>query len=122
MTEDEHNAALADLTFGYAQSKCVAEHLVHQARQDGVRATIYRPSFVTPARSGRANETDVVVRLLTFMLNNQVGLRAPNQVSFLPADHVAHNSVALMIQGSASGVFNLTSDGYYHARRRRARD
>jgi thioester reductase-like protein len=113
VTEDEHNAALADLTFGYAQSKCVAEHLVHQARQDGLLATIYRPSFVTPARGGRANETDVVVRLLTFMLKNRIGLSAPNQVSVLPADHVAHNSVALMVQGCAAGVFNLTSDDYY---------
>lgn len=113
VTEDEHNEPLADLTFGYAQSKCVAEHVVHLARQCGLAAYIYRPSFVTPSPRGRANAGDIVVRLLAFMINHGLGLRAPNQVSFVPADTVANNIVALMVQGGAPGVFNITADEYY---------
>ena len=55
----------ADLTLGYAQSKCVAESLVRQAAARGLPATIVRPSLIVgDAATGAANTDDLVAVLL----------------------------------------------------------
>ena len=58
-------AHAADLTLGYAQSKCVAESLVRQAAARGLPATIVRPSLIVgDAATGAANTGDLVAALL----------------------------------------------------------
>jgi amino acid adenylation domain-containing protein/thioester reductase-like protein len=50
---------------GYGQSKWVAEKLVEQARERGIRAYIHRPGRLTgDSRSGSFNEDDFLVQLL----------------------------------------------------------
>jgi thioester reductase-like protein len=114
--ETDRNAGMANLDFGYAQSKWVAEQLVLDARNEGARTFVYRPSFISASTAGVASRDDIVVRLLAFMINKRMAVNALNQVSFLPADVVAHN-VASIIRDPhrpAATTVHVTADEYYN--------
>lgn len=115
MDESYSNAEMNELDFGYAQTKWVAERLAMNASAQGLDVRIYRPAFLTTATSGFGNPSDVVVRLLAFMINYRIAPRALNQLSFLPVDIAAHNIVAVAQGSGALGaVFHVTADDYYN--------
>ncbi len=105
---------MADLDFGYAQTKWVAEQLVHAARSRGVDARIYRPAIVSASTAGMGDPADVAVRVLAFMINHGIAVDAANQLSLIPADIAADNIAAIIVQDDPPArTFHVTT-GYYN--------
>jgi thioester reductase-like protein len=115
LLERDSNPEMLGLDFGYAQTKWVSEQLVLQAREQGVDARIYRPAFLTASTTGFGHSTDIVVRLLSFMIKYGVAPNADIQLSFMPVDVAAHNIVAVMNSAdSQEPVFHVVVDEYYN--------
>jgi thioester reductase-like protein len=113
--ERDNNEDMEKLDFGYAQTKWVAEQLVFSAEEQGLKVRVYRPSFITASRRGVSRRDDIVIRLLAFMINHGIAVKARNQVSFLPADIAADNIVAIFSQRQPPGsTFHVTVDDYYN--------
>ena len=114
LLEDERNAKMENLDFGYAQSKWVAEQLVLRAADAGLETVVYRPSLVTASASARFVRRDIVARVLGYMIRHGLTVDATNQISFLPVDVCTRNIVALSMSGSAPLVVHMTSDEYHN--------
>jgi thioester reductase-like protein len=111
--ETDMNQNMELLDFGYSQSKWVAEQVVADARRQGLSARIFRPALVSPSVTGGGNNFDIAVRLVAFMVNHGIGVDALNQVSFVPADIVANNIVAISTTpGTANRTYHVTRDDY----------
>jgi len=111
--ETDLNENMELLDFGYSQSKWVAEQVVVDARNRGLSARIFRPALVSPSVTGGGNNFDIAVRLLAFMVNHGIGVDTFNQVSFVPADIVANNIVAISTTpGTANKTYHVTRDDY----------
>jgi thioester reductase-like protein len=116
LLERDSNPEMSGLDFGYAQTKWVSEQLVLQAREQGIDARIYRPAFLTASTAGFGHSTDIVVRLLSFMIKYGVAPNADIQLSFMPADIAAHNIAAVMTSSTEpeEAVFHVTIDEYFN--------
>jgi thioester reductase-like protein len=111
--ETDLNENMELLDFGYSQSKWVAEQVVVDARSRGLCARIFRPALVSPSVTGGGNNFDIAVRLVAFMVNHGIGVDTLNQVSFVPADIVANNIVAISTTpGTANNIYHVTRDDY----------
>ena len=111
--ETELNENMELLDFGYSQSKWVAEQVVVDARSRGLSARIFRPALVSPSVTGGGNNFDIAVRLVAFMVNHGIGVDTLNQVSFVPADIVANNIVAISTTpGTANKTYHVIRDDY----------
>ncbi|MCP4382775.1 MAG: AMP-binding protein, partial [Hyphomicrobiales bacterium] len=114
LREADSNAEMDRLDFGYAQSKWVAEQQVLRAQQQGVAATIYRPSLVTASAEGSFVRRDITARVLGYMIRHGLTVDARNQISFLPVDICARNIVALSRSDVGTpAVLHMTSDRYH---------
>jgi thioester reductase-like protein len=115
LLEIDNNEDMLNLDFGYAQSKWVAEQLVLAEESRGLKVRIYRPSFISASTDGIASKDDIVIRLLSFMINQGIGVIARNQLSFLPADIAANNIVATFKQRQITGrTVHVTVNDYYN--------
>lgn len=113
LNETDLNENMELLDFGYSQSKWVAEQVVVDARNRGLFARIFRPALVSPSVTGGGNNFDIAVRLVAFMVNHGIGVDTLNQVSFVPADIVANNIVAISTtRGTANKTYHVTRDDY----------
>ncbi len=113
LNETDLNENMELLDFGYSQSKWVAEQVVIDARNRGLSARIFRPALVSPSVTGGGNNFDIAVRLVAFMVNHGIGVDTLNQVSFVPADIVANNIVAISTtRGTANKTYHVTRDDY----------
>jgi thioester reductase-like protein len=111
--ETDLNEDMELLDFGYSQSKWVAEQVVADARSRGLSARIFRPALVSPSVTGGGNNFDIAVRLVAFMVNHGIGVDTLNQVSFVPADIVANNIVAISTtRGTANKTYHVVRDDY----------
>jgi len=111
--ETDGNEEMELLDFGYSQSKWVAEKVVEDARSKGLSARIFRPALVSPSITGGGNNFDIAVRLVAFMVNHGIGVDALNQVSFVPADIVANNIVAISTTpGTENKTYHMVRDDY----------
>jgi thioester reductase-like protein len=111
--ETDSNENMELLDFGYSQSKWVAEQVVADARSRGLSARIFRPALVSPSVTGGGNNFDIAVRLVAFMVNHGIGVDTLNQVSFVPADIVANNIVAISsTPGTANKTYHIVRDEY----------
>jgi thioester reductase-like protein len=111
--ETDFNQDMELLDFGYSQSKWVAEQVVKDARSRGLSTRIFRPALVSPSINGGGNNFDIAVRLVAFMVNHGIGVDALNQVSFVPADVVANNIVAISTSaGTANQTYHIVRDDY----------
>ena len=111
--ETDFNKDMELLDFGYSQSKWVAEQVVADARSRGLSTRIFRPALVSPSITGGGNNFDIAVRLVAFMVNHGIGVDALNQVSFVPADIVANNIVAISTTpGTANNTYHVVRDDY----------
>jgi thioester reductase-like protein len=111
--ETDMNKNMELLDFGYSQSKWVAEQVVMDARSKGLSVRIFRPALVSPSVSGGGNNFDIAVRLVAFMVNHGIGVDALNQVSFVPADIVANNIVAISTTpGTENQTYHVVRDDY----------
>jgi thioester reductase-like protein len=116
LLERDSNPEMAGLDFGYAQTKWVSEQLVLQAREQGIDARIYRPAFLTASTAGFGHSTDIVVRLLSFMIKYGVSFNTDIQLSFMPVDIAAHNIAAVMTSSAKpqEPVLHVTIDEYFN--------
>jgi thioester reductase-like protein len=113
LNENESNADMALLDFGYSQTKWVAEQIVLDALRQGLTTRIFRPALITPSKEGGGGALDITLRILAFMIKHGISVDTANQVSFVPADVVAHNLVAISLAPStANRVFHMTRDVY----------
>jgi len=111
--ETDTNRDMELLDFGYSQSKWVAEQVVADARSKGLSVRIFRPALVSPSVTGGGNNFDIAVRLVAFMVNHGIGVDALNQVSFVPADIVANNIVAISTTpGTENKTYHVVRDDY----------
>jgi thioester reductase-like protein len=111
--ETDLNENMELLDFGYSQSKWVAEQVVVDARSRGLSSRIFRPALVSPSVTGGGNNFDIAVRLVAFMVNHGIGVDTLNQVSFVPADIVANNIVAISTtRGTANKTYHVVRDDY----------
>jgi len=111
--ETDLNENMELLDFGYSQSKWVAEQVVVNARNRGLSARIFRPALVSPSVTGGGNNFDIAVRLVAFMVNHGIGVDTLNQVSFVPADIVANNIVAISTTpGTGNKTYHVVRDDY----------
>jgi thioester reductase-like protein len=111
--ETDRNENMELLDFGYSQSKWVAEQVVADARRQGLSVRIFRPALVSPSITGGGNNFDIAVRLVAFMVNYGIGVDALNQVSFVPADIVANNIVAISTTpGTENKTYHVVRDDY----------
>ena len=111
--ETDFNQDMELLDFGYSQTKWVAEQVVADARSRGLSTRIFRPALVSPSVSGGGNNFDIAVRLVAFMVNHGIGVDALNQVSFVPADVLANNIVAISTTpGTANKTYHVVRDDY----------
>src|ERR1700678_4091584 len=111
--ETDLNENMELLDFGYSQSKWVAEQVVVDARTRGLSARIFRPALVSPSVTGGCNNFDIAVRLVAFMVNHGIGVDSLNQVSFVPADVVANNIIAIATTpGAANKTYLVARDDY----------
>jgi thioester reductase-like protein len=111
--ETDMNRNMELLDFGYSQSKWVAEQVVADARSKGLSVRIFRPALVSPSVTGGGNNFDIAVRLVAFMVNHGIGVDALNQVSFVPADIVANNIVAISTTpGTENQTYHVVRDDY----------
>ena len=111
--ETDMNEDMELLDFGYSQTKWVAEQVVADARDKGLPVRIFRPALVSPSVTGGGNNFDIAVRLVAFMVNHGIGVDALNQVSFVPADIVANNIVAISTTpGTVNKTYHVVRDDY----------
>jgi thioester reductase-like protein len=111
--ETDFNENMELLDFGYSQTKWVAEQVVADARSKGLSTRIFRPALVSPSVTGGGNNFDIAVRLVAFMVNHGIGVDALNQVSFVPADVVANNIVAISTTpGTENKTYHVVRDDY----------
>ncbi len=109
MTNDDLNL----LDFGYSQTKWVSEEIVKDAMRRGLRGRIFRPALITPSIHGGGHNFDISIRLLSFMIQNGIGVDAQNQVSFSPADVAAWNIVAISnMPDTVNKTFHVVRDQY----------
>lgn len=114
LLETDHNSQMSGLTFGYAQTKWVAETLVRSAGARGLRVAIFRPSLVSVSEEGVGDCDDVAARLIAFMIRYGIAVDATNQLSLLPVDHVAKSIVAIAAgRNDGNQTFHLTASTYY---------
>jgi thioester reductase-like protein len=113
LNETDGNQNMELLDFGYSQSKWVAEKVVEDARSKGLPVRIFRPALVSPSVNGGGNNFDIAVRLVAFMVNHGIGVDTLNQVSFVPADIVANNIVAISnTPGTENKTYHVVRDEY----------
>jgi thioester reductase-like protein len=111
--EADFNRDMELLDFGYSQSKWVAEQVVADARSLGLSTRIFRPALISPSITGGGNNFDIAVRLVAFMVNHGIGVDALNQVSFVPADIMANNIVAISTTpDTANKTYHVVRDDY----------
>ena len=111
--ETDSNADMELLDFGYSQTKWVAEQVVFDAQRRGLSVRVFRPALVSPSIDGGGNNFDIAVRLVAFMVNHGIGVDTLNQVSFVPADIVANNIVAISTSpGTANQTYHVVRDDY----------
>ena len=111
--ETDCNAEMELLDFGYSQTKWVAEQVVFNAQRRGLTVRVFRPALVSPSVDGGGNNFDIAIRLVAFMVNHGIGVDTLNQVSFVPADIVANNIVAISFTpDTANKTYHVVRDDY----------
>lgn len=112
--ENQRNAGMEGLDFGYSQSKWVAEQIVYNAAARGLDIRVFRPALITASKSGCCLLGDIVTRLLSYCIRHGVAPLMKNQLSFLPAEVCANNIVAISRDpGTIGCTFNVTTDQDY---------
>jgi len=103
--------AVSGLMGGYAQSKWVAEQLVHLAGERGLPVTVYRPGRIGGhSRTGLGNPDDLVFRILRGSMQLGAAPLLDMEVEMSPVDYVSGALVHLSRQPESAGkTFHLVN-------------
>ena len=94
--DDDAFERLERLPLGYAQSKCVAEALVRQARARGLRASTHRPALLTgDAATGISKHDDLVSSLFKGCIRMGTAPDLDWRLDAVPVDQAARAIVHL---------------------------
>ncbi|MFG3107072.1 amino acid adenylation domain-containing protein [Streptomyces tendae] len=94
---------------GYAESKWVADRLVADARDAGLRASVYRPGALTGALTGGCGQLgDFFTRFLKGIIQLGSCPELDATIDFAPVDYVSRAIVGLSLRQGPGGVFHLT--------------
>lgn len=94
--EQEPLPQVADLLYGYSQTKWVGEALMDQASQRGVPVTIYRPGHITgDSRTGIGNENDLLHTVILTCLRIGAAPMSDSELDATPVDFVSRSIVHL---------------------------
>ncbi|KAL2136924.1 hypothetical protein VTI74DRAFT_85 [Chaetomium olivicolor] len=96
---------------GYAQSKCVAEHLcVRAAQRAGIRTRILRVGqIIADTKHGVWNHTEAIPLMLQSAITVGALPRLPETPSWLPVDTVAQAVADISMSDTGSVVANVTN-------------
>jgi thioester reductase-like protein len=106
------------MPLGYAQSKCVAEHLLRQAAARGLPVTILRPALISgDSRTGDVNLDDLIAALVEGCAAAGAAIDVDWLLDCVPVDFVA-DVLARVPAPPAPGarVLHLIHDGARHWR------
>lgn len=94
---------------GYAQSKWVAERLVHQAGERGLPVTIYRPGRISGhSQTGAFNANDFLYRLIIGCIQLGYAPIADLELDLIPVDYVSQAIIYLSNQSTSfKNTFHL---------------
>jgi thioester reductase-like protein len=111
LLESDNNDDCRNVCFGYAQTKWVAEQLVIQAGNNGLKTKVYRPTFLTASITTNGyNEFDIVSKYILFSLKHRVAAVGPNNINIFAVDLAAQNMVTLSMMDDFYGKnFHLSS-------------
>lgn len=111
LLENDNNDECRNVCFGYAQTKWVAEQLVIQAGENGLKTKIYRPTFLTASITTNGyNEFDIVSKYILFSLKHKAAAVGPNNINIFAVDLAAQNMVTLSMMDDFYGKnFHLSS-------------
>jgi amino acid adenylation domain-containing protein/thioester reductase-like protein len=108
LTERSVAPSPALLEGGYGQSKWVAEKLVEQARERGIRAYIHRPGRLTGhSISGAFNDDDFLVQLLDACGRVGAAPILDVDVDMTPVDTASRALVKLAVSEPEAPIFHL---------------
>jgi thioester reductase-like protein len=106
---------LRSVHLGYAQSKIVAEALVHEAGARGLPVSVYRPAIISGnSRSGAFNQDDVLAALIKGCVRMGTAPDLDWQLDCEPVDVVAAEIVRLSAQRGRT--FHLSHERPRHWR------
>lgn len=99
------------LLTGYAQSKWVAENLVHRAFAAGLRGCVFRPGTISGhSATGKCNPLDSVTLLIRGLAKETVwcdGGPLPRRFLLAPVDYVVKGIVEIATSGMMEGVYHF---------------
>jgi surfactin family lipopeptide synthetase C len=99
VSESDRPEAYPLPTNGYAQSKWVAEMLLHQAGERGLPVTIYRPGRISGhSQTGAFNANDFLYRLIIGCIQLGYAPIADLELDLIPVDYVSQAIVHLSNQ------------------------
>ncbi|MEK8016253.1 MAG: amino acid adenylation domain-containing protein [Candidatus Parabeggiatoa sp.] len=101
---------------GYAQSKWVAEKIVHLAQSRGIPVAIYRPGMVSGhSQTGVSNTDDILCRLLKHFIQQGKAPDFDMTIDMTPVDYVSRAIVHLSKQKESLGkIFHLVNSQPLH--------
>ena len=69
---------------------------------------------MTASDAGHDIRSDIVARVLGYMIRHGISTDAPNQMSFLPVDHCARNIAAIsLLETVGPTTYHVTADAHY---------
>ena len=108
LESDDSLLNLRGLRLGYAQSKCVAESLVRQAAERGIRASVARPTLISgDSTSGISNADDLLSRFFRGCIEMGAAPDLDWAMDCVPVDHVADAIVQLARKGVSANGYHL---------------
>lgn len=111
VTEDDDAKDWQGLVGGYAKTKWVAERIVLESVKRGLKATVYRPGFVTGhSRTGVWNHDDFVGTALCETVRMGAAPLLDEELDMTPVDYVSAGVVRLAMNAQGRGeVFHLVN-------------
>lgn len=107
--EDDRHTSMTKVDFGYSQSKWASEQLVWSAGDQGIPVRIYRPAMLTASGKRQCSSDDIVTALFVYLINHEIFIDIPNQISLLPVDVFSKRLVALsLLKDPPNQSFMLT--------------
>lgn len=93
---------------GYRQTKWVSDQLMHQARDRGMRVSVYRPGALVGAQDTGACSTDTFINhLIRGWIHLGAAMRYDLQVELVPIDYCARAIAYLALQQAEPATYHV---------------
>lgn len=97
---------------GYRQTKWVSDQLMHQARDRGMRVSVYRPGALVGAQDTGACSTETFINhLIRGSIHLGAAMRYDLQVELVPIDYCARSIAYLALQQAEPATYHVLGTG-----------